>query len=252
MAEPATQELGLEQQGQELVEIVSGFLVVDQEGLDYAAEHIRTIKVYLRRVAEVFDPIVDAAHRAHKVALEQRNKLTARAEGVEKALKKRMGDYEMRQQALADAAEAAARQARERLEAEARATANAEQARLQALAEADALEASLAAEEAGDTETAKRILAEPVEVPVVRPVAVFTPPPAVQRARTDGVAFPVAWKVEVTSLQRLVEAIARGQAPLSLVKADESALKALARSTKGTLKVPGVEFTEDRTVRVGA
>ena len=251
MAEQAT-DIGLERQGQDLVDIISGYEVVDQESLDYAAEHVRTIKVYLRRVAEVFDPIVEAAHRAHKVAVEQRNKLTTRAEGIEKALKKRMGDYEMRQKALAEAAEAAARQARERLEAEARATAAAEQARRQALAEAEALEAALAAEASGDTETAERILAEPIEAPVVAPVPIFTPPPAVQRARTDGVAFSVDWKVEVTSLQRLVEAISKGQAPLSLVKADESALKALARSTKGTLKVPGVEFTEDRTVRVGA
>ena len=47
----------------------------------------------------------------------------------------------------------------------------------------------------------------------------------------------------------LVRAIAKGEANIGLVAADQSAINALARSTRGTLQVPGIRFYNEPAVR---
>jgi hypothetical protein len=46
-----------------------------------------------------------------------------------------------------------------------------------------------------------------------------------------------------------VKAIAKGEASITLVAADTSAINSLARATRGTLAVPGIRFYDEAKVR---
>lgn len=239
----------LNQQGGELARAVAALAVVDDPTFTQAGEWLRTIKGYLGRVAEVFDPIVDAAHRAHKVAVEQRKGLLTHALDAERTLKARMALYEQEQERKRREAEAAAARERARLEAEERARVAAEQRRLQAEAEEQRLVEAVKAEQAGDKDAAERLVAAPVEVAPVVPKPVFVPPVvAVQAPRVEGVSFRDEWSAEVVDLSALVKAVAGGTVPLTVIKADQVALNGLARSLREAMSIPGVKAVSRRVV----
>jgi hypothetical protein len=145
------------------------------------------------------------------------------------------------EQQLADAEQhikgqmlAFARQEQRRLDAE-RAAADAERQRLTA-------EAIKAAEEGRYTDAV--VAAEEYQ-------AVPEPPRA--PARAAGTSIVPTYRAEVTDLAALVLAVASGAAPLSMVRADESALGAYARATKQEGEVfPGVRFYREDSVRAQA
>lgn len=243
----------LDDQGGALVREAHAIEVVDPASFARAGEMLQTIKAYLRRVADVFGPIVEAAHRAHKTAVEQRKGLEAHALQAEGVLKRRLAVYEQEQERLRRAAEEAARRERERLEAEERARVAAEEARLRREAEEAQLAAAVAAEQAGDTETAERLVAAPVVAPPVAPRQVFVPPAAAMvppRPQADGVSFRDQYRAEVVSLLELVRAVAAGRAPLTLVQANQVALNGMARSLRGAMDVPGVRVVTERIAAV--
>jgi len=245
----------LRAQATSLVPSVQALQVVDDDTFIQAGEQVKLIKAYTRRVGEILDPIVEAAHRAHKVAVDQRKALLRPAEEAETILKDRMGTYQAEQERIRREREAAAERERVRLEAEARRQAEAEEARLRKEAEDRMLEAAAQAEADGDGETAERILAQPLVVDIPVPQPVFMPPVATTMpppAKVSGVSFRETWTAEVTDFRALVKAVAEGRAPLSLVQADESALGQYARSTRGTQKVPGVRFFPKTTTAVRA
>jgi hypothetical protein len=251
IVEPPTQELT--QEGTSLQASAAALVIRDSAGFERAAEMLRAIKVYLRRVSDVFDPICDAAFKAHKTACAQRDGMKRHAVEAETAIKGRMATWEQEQERLRREAEAAAQRERERLEAEALAVAQAEQKRLRDEAQEKILREALEHEAAGDTEAATFLLEEPVYVPVVTPAPVFTPPVRVAAPpRVDGVSFRDTYRAEVTDLMALVQAVAKGQAPLTLLKADETALNGMARSLKTAMKVPGVRVVTSRTVAARA
>lgn len=177
----------------------------------------------------------------------------ARATIAESTLKARMAAYEQEQERRRREAEEAARREQERLEREERERAAAEEARLRREAEDRQLADAAAAEAAGDTATARRIIEAPVAAPTVTPAPVFVPPaPVAVAPRVDGVSFRVNWRAEIVDLKALVQAVAAGRAPAALVKADEVALNGMARSLKGAMQVPGVRVVNQRTAAVRA
>lgn len=121
-----------------------------------------------------------------------------------------------------------------RLAAE-RAAADAERERL-------AAEASRAAEEGRFTDA---IVASEDSL------AVPEPPKAPPRAA--GTSFGETYKAEVIDLAALVLAVAMGEAPISLIKADETTLGALARATKQEgVVIPGVRFYREAVMSARA
>ncbi len=193
--------------------------VTDLASYQHAGEVRGLVKQYLRRVAEVLDPIIRAAFAAHKVAVEQKKKLEAPALEVERALKGRMEAW--------DQAE------RERLRTE--------QARAAAAAREEAQAAAfLAAEQRGDEAAMPAIAAD-----LPASVAVFTPPPP-PAPRAEGIYYRVTWTAEVTDLMALVQAVALGQAPLKVLQADQGVLNGMARALKESLALPGVHSVARR------
>lgn len=239
----STEVTALERQAQTFTTEVTALAVVDNPSFERAGEMAKAIAGYIKRVGEVMNPIVTAAHNAHKVAVQQRDALLKPAEGAKRILGERMAAYEREQARLRREAEEAARREQERLEREAQAAAAAEQKRLQAEAETRRLEEAAALEARGDGAAAERLLAEPVAVPVVTaaPVFVPTPRPFAPAPRVDGVGFRQAWSAEVTDLLALVRAVAAGQQPITLLQPNMPVLNQMARALKGALNVPGVK-----------
>jgi hypothetical protein len=66
----------------------------------------------------------------------------------------------------------------------------------------------------------------------------------------SGMSFRDNWKGRVVDIDELLHAIFIKKAPGNLIKLDESALNQLAKSTKGIISIPGVEFYNDRIIAV--
>lgn len=230
----------LTQEATDLTTTANALVITDASSFERAAEALKTIKVYLKRVGEVFDPIVDSAHRAHKTAVEQRAKFRDHALKAEASIKLRMSEWEREQDRLRREAEEVQRRERERLEAEAAAKQQAELQRLQKDEEDRRLEAAAAAEARGDTEAAAKIIEEPVLVAAPPPVAVFVPPVAVQRAPTvAGVSFRDEWDFEIVN-----EALI----PREYLMVDEVKLRRVVKALRGATRIPGVKAISKRVV----
>ena len=235
----------LEKEAATLTETAADFQVTDPESFALAGEFLKGVAAYIRRVSEVFDPVVEAAHNAHKVAVRQRDALLGPAKSAKLVLGQRMGAWEREQERIRREAEARARQERERLEREARECAEAEQRRLREQEETRRIEAAAALEARGDAEGAERLLAAPVPVPIVAPAPVFLPTPAgAAPPKVQGLAFTSSWKAEVVDLAALVRAVAAGEQPLTMLQPNQVALNQVARALKGALAIPGVKAVE--------
>ena len=194
--------------------------VVDTATYTEAGEMLRGIKALRNEIAESCDPVISAAHKAHKVAVEQKKTLEAPLVTAETVLKGAMGRYVESEQRKAreEAARLAAEQ--RRIDEERR------------LAEAVDLEA------AGEMEAAAKLIEEPV---------VSLPPPVVRSAvpKLAGVSTRDVWRFEVTDLAALVKAVAEGRASIGLLAANETAIGGMVRSLKGAAAIPGVRVWEE-------
>ena len=197
----------VEQQGLELVKQAQEIAVRDASTFQQAGFFLRNIAGYLKRVGEVFDPIVEAAHKAHKVAVEQRKKMTEPAQVADRLVRAEMGKYESAE--------------RERVVLEQRA-AEAERRRLE---DEERLRIAATLEKEGKPEAAEQALTAPVTV------RVYTPPvqPVI---RAEGVSFREDWDFEIED-ETLI--------PREYLMPDEKKIRAFVKATKGATKIPGIK-----------
>lgn len=234
----------LERESQEMAVLVQGLTVHDPESYAAAGEWIKTVAAYLKKVNELMGPIVEANHRAHKVAVQQRDALLRPAEGCKRILGDRMAAWDQRQADLRREAEAAARREQARLEHEAREQAEAEQRRLQREAETRRLEEAALMEQAGDRAGASRLLDAPVPVPVVTPAPVFVPaPPPPMAPKVEGVSYRDVWEYEITDPALL---------PREYLMPDEKRIGSVVRAMRAETQIPGVRAYARRTTAVRA
>ena len=221
--------------------------IMDAESFRLAVEDRAEIKRRLARIDELMQPICDTAYKAWKTAVAKRDGLKTPFVEADKAYSRAMGVWEQEQERQRRVAEEAAHRERERLEAEERARVAAEQARLQREAEDRQLADAAAAEQRGDAETAARLIAAPVEVPTVAARPIFVPvAPVAPAPAAAGVSFRDTWTAVVDDFSALVKAVAAGQAPITVLQANQTALNGLARALKGALNVPGVRAVNER------
>lgn len=237
----------LERQGTGMMVAAQQLLVADGASFAAGGEMLRAVAVYAKRVHEVIDPIVEAAHVAHRTAVAQRDRLLRPAQEVKRVVGEKMACYETDQRELARMAEAQARREVERRESEARERAEAERRRLQAESDERYLAAAVAAEDRGDPALAEMIVenAPTVAAPPPEPVSVVRP--VVERPRAEGVSFRDSYRAEVTDLQALVQAVAAGAQPLTLLQPNMTALNQMARALREQMQVPGVRVAVERT-----
>jgi hypothetical protein len=180
--------------------------VTDQATYDQAGDIIRAIKAVGKAVGDVFDPIVEKAHAAHKEATTQRKKFLDPLLDAEKKIKASMSAWFQ--------AENASRQEEERKE---RQRIEAEQASIKAKQDAEA--AAMA--DLGLDEEAEAVAATPI---AVQPVTHYEAP------KSAGVSMRDNWSFQVTDPDAL---------PRMYLMPDMERLNSLAKTMKASTNIPG-------------
>jgi anion-transporting ArsA/GET3 family ATPase len=196
----------------------------------YAAAGIlwKAIGEMIKEVKDTFDPICEAAFRAHKAATAKRAKYLDPLQAAYKRVKALMADYDAEQERLR-------LEEQRRLEEEAR---KAEEERL--LAEAIAAEEAAKANGATQEEAqAEQIISQPVYVP---PVLVPKATPKMQ----GGPVFREIWSAQITDMKALCRAVADGKASPECVIGNMPVLNRMAGALKSTLNIPGVRAVSRR------
>ena len=171
-----------------------------------AVELWKAGRAMMEQISAAYDTIIAAAHKTHKEAVAKKKSFFDPVETATKRIKGLMSIYDAEQ-------ERKRREEVARLEAEAR-----KREEERKLAEA------IAVEQAGDRVAADAIMEEEITLP---PVYVPKSVPKVA-----GVVYREVWKFRIVD-SALV--------PREYLAVDEVKLGGVVRSTKGSLKIPGVE-----------
>jgi len=190
--------------------------VVDSETYSQAGEILVTIKGLRKEIGAAFDPIIKKAHEAHKEAKAQKDKAEAPLIEAENIIKPALAAYDREQERLRREEEERQREIARKAEEERR------------LREAEQ------AEKEGRNEEAQAIIEEPVYVP---PVVLEKTTPKVQ-----GISMQKVWKFRVTN-----EALI----PREYMTPDMVKIGGVARATKGSIQIPGVEIYSEDIVKAG-
>lgn len=204
-----------------IVDQAKAVKVTDSQTYTAAGMLWKTIGDMIKEVKDTFDPICDAAHRAHKAAVEKRSKYLDPLTTAQKSVKGLMSAWDAEQERIRQAEQ-------RRLEEIARKEAE-EQALLEAIAaEEEAKRNGATKEEAAQEATA--IMEEPVYVaPVVIPKAV----PKMQ----GGPIYRTIWKARIVNDSLI---------PRQYLSVDMVKINGVVRSLKGQTNIPGVEPYEER------
>lgn len=268
---PAPDVSAITPRAKALIAQATALQVTNVETHGAALSLLANLKTQERAYEDALEEPTKAAHKLHKWLTGMRARLCDPLVAAANVLKPRILAHERKAREEAERAERAAREEAERAERERRAAdearaaeekrkadeaaaaakRDAEAARAAGDAEAEELAALEEAEaaEAGRRAQAERaaIKAEPVTAPAVVRVA-----PAV--ATVAGVSARTTWKARVVDPLALLKHVAANPEWLNLVKFDEAALNALARTQKDRLALPGVQSFEEQgfSVRSGA
>lgn len=219
---PATADIQTSTSG--CLAVAQACVIRTHDEAESANAALRDIKAMAKQVNDRFEPAVTAANKAHKELTKLRGSLLEPLEQAEKLIKGKLGAFLAAEQRKADEA---------RREAERIARAAAEEERL--------VQAASLERQGRTLEAAAEIEAPVVVAPVPAPPA----PPKIA-----GTSVREIWTGRVDSLLALVQHIAANPSLIGLLKADQSAIDALARASKHELRIPGVTAVCNATVTV--
>ena len=210
-------ESQLQVAGRSAVEFAKSLSIVNDEQNQKAADFLKEIKKRAKEIAEYWKGPKAAAQAAHKAVVEREKAMLEPLNEAEKIIKGNMVKYH---QAVEKA----------RMEAEAEAKRKQQEERDRLLAEAAQAEAEGRAADAM-VGVAMAEMVEDMQAPDI----------GMNAQKVEGVGVRKSWKA------RIVDA---GQVPayvngMEIRKIDLSALNQLARLSKGTAKVQGVQFYEE-------
>ena len=213
-----------------IVDQAKAIKVADQGTYLKAGQLWISIGDMIKEVKDTFDPICEAAHRAHKEATGKRAKYLDPLTAAQRSVKGLMADYDADQERIRQAEQ-------RRLEEIARKEAE-EEALLDAIAAEEEAKRNGATKEEAAQE-AEAVMAEPVYVPpVVLPKA--TPKLA------GGPVYREMWSAEVTDIKALCRAVAAGTISTEMVIGNMPALNKMAIAMKATMNIPGVRSISKR------
>lgn len=188
--------------------------VTDPDSYIMAAEMWKHLAEMEKEVHRELDPVVDAAHKAHKEAVALRTRILSPITEAKTYTKGQMEAYDAEQERIRLAEERRLAAEAKRAEEEAR------------LSEAVELE------QAGQKEEAEAVLAEPIVAPVV---IVEKAVPKV----AGGPSYRTIWDAQVVDLMALVKAVASGTVSINALQPNATFLRQQAMSLKETFKIPG-------------
>lgn len=216
----------IEEQATQWPDRANAVVIADQKSYNDAVDLTRSIKDLRVAAEQHHRPMIDAAHKAHKAALEGLKRVDAPLESAERIIKSKIAGWDIEQR---------------RLERERQLVAEAEEkARQDALLEKEIEHMEAAG---ARVEEVKAVIQQAITMPVI------APPPAPVYQKAKGVTTIETWSAEVYSLIDLVKYVAANPQFVGLLQANQTALNAQARSLKQTMQIPGVKAKRDATVR---
>ena len=200
----------LDKQSQESLTLANAYTITTTEQFQFAAEELKAIKAGIKSAEKMRKEATGPLDDAKKTIMDWFRPIEDRYIKAEVKIKTSMIIFQREEERKRIVAEAASRE-----------VARKEQERIndEAMAAAERAQAN------HDTETADAIIAA---VPTIQPVPVPVATPKIQ-----GISTRQIWKY------RIVDA---GSVPDEYKIINEAMLGSLARSTKGAVEVPGVEF----------
>lgn len=228
------------------LQVARSFSIVDDDTYQLAGEELKAIRKRVKDLEEqrlgITRPMDEAKERVMTLFREPVAKLNEAAGVLNTAMvtyheaKAKLAEEERRK------AEEAARVEREKLAAAARAAEEEAKKMREAAAKTDGVTAQQSQLEAAAKETEARNLAAAA-------VMVTAAVPAASAPVSTGAGTSKTWKVEVVSLIDLVKWVCAHPEEIGLLKADETALNAKARSMKENFNVDGVRASPVTTMR---
>ncbi len=233
---PATKD-SLKAEARSWSEKANALTIPDREACVNVSYLLRSIKGVMSDIDTAFQPELDTALEAKRTADAERKRIVDERDAIkaplvqaEPIIKRKLLLFEQEQE-------------RARLDEERRLQLEA-QRHAEAVTLAVAADLELQAAATGDAEMldeANAILAQPIDAPVI---SVKTAMPKVQ-----GITYRDSWKAHPSvDLKALAGASAVGQAPVSFLVPNWTAINQFARATQGAQPVAGLKFFNDRTI----
>lgn len=208
MSATATNVIELELEASSLIESAK-FEITNQEQYEAGAAYAKSVKSYLSKVGEAFDPIISAAHKAHTTAIAQKKVFTDKADQALKIVKQSMSAYIAEQERIKREAQAKFLEEQRQRDEEAKRQREAE------LALGIELD-----------------ITEQVEIETYGPIAEVGP--AIDKA---GVKYRDVYKFEITDLNAI---------PRQYLMPNDVMIGGVVRSTKGAVAIPGVRVIVEK------
>jgi len=260
MAEAAlklVETIEVEEKALSIVDQAKAVVVKDSQTYTAAGMLWKSIGDMIKEVKDTFDPICEAAHKAHKAATEKRSKYLDPLTSAQKSVKALMSAYDAEQERIRKAEEERLA-AIARAEEEARRKAELDRLEAERKAEEDRLLAEAqAAKDRGDNETAELLTNAAVETSeaikeqsaAIAQEPIYVAPVVVPKTTPKMAGGPVyreVWAAQVTDIKALCLAVATGKASPESVTANMPVLNKLAVALKGTMNIPGVKAYSKR------
>ncbi len=208
--------------------------VIDQETLSLATNFVLSLKALQKEIDEAFDPIIRAAHKAHKEALDQKKKFELpllKAEGIVKPKIAAYIQEQERKRKEAERERLRAEQEKRRLEEEA--LQRALEAERRALAEKDEASRKIAQAEA------EKILIQAADEEKRIVPASFIP----EVPKTEGLAMRENWDFEVVDEAAI---------PREYLIPNEVKIRRVVKTLKDKTNIPGIRvFNRPIMQRIG-
>lgn len=251
----------LNQRAQSALAMVNSMVVDNQETYELAADELKGIKSRAKALEEQRKTIVDPLNKATKAINDMFRGPTQFLEQAETIIKKKMIGYTEIQERIA--AEARRKAEEEQRIERARLAAEAAQREQKAREEAEALAAQAKEAEAqGDVGKAAEVAAR-AEMVVASAVqesialettaAAMTAPVVAAPASVAGISkTKVTFKARVINKAEFLAFVATRPELLEMIDVNESKLNSMARALKNSMKYPGIEVYEDKTIAARA
>ena len=204
-----------------LVEQAGMVKINDSKSYEVAGFLWKTIGEVMKEVSDTFDPLIEAAHKNHKLALEKKAKFYSPLDKAKRDVKGLMSTYEQEQERIRLA---------EQKRLEAIALKEEEDRRIQEAIEAEAEAKANGATPQEAAQEAEAIISEPV----------YTPPvvlPKTTPKMAGGPVFRSIWKFRIVNESAI---------PRQYLIPDEKAIGAVVRSSQGRIRIAGIEPYEER------
>lgn len=205
----AVPDVGVDEGGEHVLATAEAVFIHDESSARVADGVALAIDKEIKKIHEVLDPFVTTAHQAHKDALKHRNRYLDPRDQAKRIVAGKIGGYQQEVQ----------RKHRE------------EQDRLAAIARKHAEEEQLRRAEQLEAEGRKAEAEAVIQAPVVAPVIAIPPP-----TTSTAVSMREYWHAEVVDEDKL---------PVHWMVPNQQALDAHARTTKGSVPIPGVVFRSE-------